>query len=136
MHAAADFSMDTVIVSAERVDGPTPGARVSWNTTVPPECVASVTVEFRTSSHGSVVIPYTTTNTSETEVVQTGLQCNKTYYIRVKITGVSSIGTLNINTMQLAIVGGEVTAYSSWKYKSDNYYSKLCISQIYHTQSE
>ena len=63
MHAAADFSLLTVTVSAESVDGSTPGARVSWSTTVPPECVASVTVEFRTVSSGSEVIPYTTTNT-------------------------------------------------------------------------
>ena len=75
MHAAADLTLRTVTVSAEREDGPTPGARVTWSTTVPPECVASVTVEFRTSSRGSVVRSYTTTSTSETEVIQTGLQC-------------------------------------------------------------
>jgi len=83
MHAAAYFSLLTVTVSAEREDGSTPGARVTWSTTAPPECVASVTVEFRTSSHGSVVSSYTTTNTSETEVIQTGLWCETTYYIRV-----------------------------------------------------
>jgi len=39
MHAAADFSLYTVTASAERVDVSTPGGRVTWNTTVPPECM-------------------------------------------------------------------------------------------------
>ena len=78
MHSiAADFSLHTVTVSAESVDGSTPGARVTWSTTVPPECVASVTVEFRISISGSVVRSYTTTSTSQTEVIQTG--CPTTY---------------------------------------------------------
>ena len=87
--------MRTVTVSAVREDGPTPGARVTWSTTAPPECVASVTVEFRNSSSGSVVRSYTTTSTSETEVIQTGLQCGTTYYIRVEVTGVASLGALS-----------------------------------------
>ena len=92
-------------MSAEREDGPTPGARVTWSTTVPPECVASVTVEFRTSSSGSVVRSYTTTNTSETEVIQTGLQCNTTYYIRVVVSGVASLSTLSSNQVQVYFEG-------------------------------
>jgi len=79
-------------VSAERVDGSTAGARVTWSTTIPPECVASVTVEFRTSRSGSVVRSNTTTNASETEVIQTGLQCFAIYFIRVLVTG-RSLGT-------------------------------------------
>ena len=75
MHAAGQFTLSTVTASAESVDGPTPTARVTWNTTVPPECVVSVRVEFRTSSHGPAVATYTTTNTSQTAVIRTGLQC-------------------------------------------------------------
>ena len=101
--------MRTVTVSAVRVDGPTPGARVTWSTTAPPECVASVTVEFITSSSGSVVRSYTTTSTSETEVIQTGLQCGTTYYIRVEVTGVASLGNLSSDPVQV-FVGGKVTA--------------------------
>ena len=101
MHAAADYSLRTVTVSAEREDGPTPGARVTWSTTVP-ECVASVTVEF---SSGSVVISYTTTSTSETEVIQTGLQCGTTYYIRVVVTGVDSLGTVSSDQVQVYFEG-------------------------------
>ena len=89
-------------MSADREDGPTPGARVTWSTAVPPECVASVTVEF---SSGSVVISYTTTSTSETEVIQTGLQCDTTYYIRVVVTGVDSLGTLSSNQVQVYFEG-------------------------------
>ena len=84
MHAVTQFHFHTVNVSAESVGGSTPGVRVTWNTTVPPECVTSVRVEFRTSSPGPVV---TTTNTSQTEIIQTGLQCGANYYIRVVVTG-------------------------------------------------
>jgi len=110
MHSiAADFSLRTVTVSAESVDGSTPGARVTWSTTVPPECVASVRVEFRTSSSGSVVRSYTPTNTVETEVILTGLQCFITYYIRVRVTGVPSLAALVNNQVQVRI-GGKVTS--------------------------
>ena len=88
MHVVVQFHRSTVTVrSAESVGGSTPGVRVIWNTTIPPECVTSVTVEFRTSSDGPVVATYTTTNTSQTEVLQTGLQCATNYYIRVVVTG-------------------------------------------------
>ena len=49
--------------------------------------MTSVRVEFRTSSYGPVVAAYTTTNTSQTEIIQTGLQCATNYYIRVVVTG-------------------------------------------------
>ena len=87
MYAATQFHFFNVTMSAESVGGSTPGARVTWNTTVPPECVTSVRVEFRTSSPGPVVANYTTTNTSQTEVIQTGLQCATYYYTRVLVTG-------------------------------------------------
>ena len=87
-HAVTQFHFFTVnTVSVESVGGSTPGARITWNTTVPPECVTSVRVEFRTSSPGPVVASNTTTNTSQTEVIQTGLQCATHYYIRVVVTG-------------------------------------------------
>ena len=86
-HTAAQFSLSTVIVSAESVDDSTPGVRVTWCTTVPPDCVTFVRVEFRTSRFGPVVATYTTTNTSQTEVIQTGLQCGANYYTRVVVTG-------------------------------------------------
>ena len=140
MHAAADFSLHTVTVSAEREDGSTPDARVTWSTAVPPECVASVRVEFRTSSSGSVVRYYTTTSTSETEIIQTGLQCGTTYYIRVVVTGVASLGTVTSNQV---FFGGEVTACIPSVIVYDEFcthinFVTLCyaISQIYQPQSE
>ena len=87
MHAVTQFNFFNVTARAESVDGITPGARVAWNSTVPPECVTSVRVEFKLSSGGPAVTNYTTTNTSQTEVIQTGLQCGTYYYIRVLITG-------------------------------------------------
>ena len=85
MHVVVQFHRSTVTVSAESVGGSTPGARVTWNTTLPPECVTSVMVEFRTSRHGPVVATYMTTNTSQTVVIQTGLQCATNYYTRVVV---------------------------------------------------
>ena len=87
MPAVTQFPFSTVILSAESVGGSTPGVRVTWSTKVPPECVTSVRVEFRTSRLGPVVATYTTTNTSQTEVIQTGLQCGTNYYVRVIVTG-------------------------------------------------
>ena len=88
MHAVNQFHFFTVTVNAESVGGSTPGARVTWSTTIPPECVTSVSVEFRIiGSHGPVVATYTTTNTSQTEVIQTGLRCATYYYTRVVVTG-------------------------------------------------
>ena len=88
MHAVAQFDFQTVTVSAESVGGSTPGARVTWNTTVPPGCVTSVRVEFRrTDIHGPLIETYTTTNTSQTEMIQAGLRCSTNYYIRVVVTG-------------------------------------------------
>ena len=106
--AAAQFSLSTVNVSAESVDGPTPAARVTWSTTIPPECVTSVTVDFRTSAQGSVVATYTTTNTSETEFIQTGLRCGTNYYITVVVTGEpsDSIHT-TASSRQVQILTGE-----------------------------
>ena len=49
--------------------------------------MTSVRVEFRLSSSGTVVATNTTTNTSQTEVIQTGLQCITYYYVRVIATG-------------------------------------------------
>ena len=94
-------------MSAESVGGSTPGARVTWSTTLPPECVTSVRVEFRNSTHGSVVATYTTTNTSQTEVIQTGLQCATNYYIAVVVTGETSDGLhLRLSSRQV-LVGGK-----------------------------
>ena len=91
MNAAAQFTLSTVTASAESVDGPTPAARVTWSTTVPPQCVGSVRVEFRIGLRsGPVVATYTTTNASQTEVIQTGLQCATNYYITVVVTGATS----------------------------------------------
>ena len=111
MHAAGQFSLSTVTVSAESVDGPTPAAKVTWSTTVPPECVTSVRVEFRTSRSGTVVATNTTTNTSEAEFVQTGLQCVTNYYITVVVTGVTSDGvqvTWNSRQVRVLVGGKEI----------------------------
>ena len=98
----------TVTVSAESMNGTTPGVRVTWNTTAPLECVTSVTVEFRNESYGPVVATYNTTNASETEILQTGLQCATEYYISVVLNVELNYGisfTLWSGQVQV-IVGG------------------------------
>ena len=109
MHTAADFSSYTAVVNAERVDGQaTPAIRVTW-VIIEPECIALIRVEFRTSSRGSVVRSYTTTDASQTELVESCLQSNTTYYIRVIVTGIGSLGSLR--SAEVAVrAGGKVTA--------------------------
>ena len=114
-HAAAEFSLSTVTVNAEKEDGPVPGARVTWSTTTPSECVTSVQVEFRNSSRGSVEKSCNVTDTSQTEVIQTGLKGNTMYYIRVVVAagdGEFSLGTLMSEEVQV-LTGGKVTAFNN-----------------------
>ena len=83
-----------------------------WNTTAPSECVASVRVDFRTSSHGPVVATNTTNNTSQTEVIQTGLQCGIYYYVSVVVTGETSDGmhaTVSSRPVQVELPGGKIS---------------------------
>ena len=112
MHEVAQFLVSTVTVSAESVDNlATPAARVTWSTTVQPECVTSVRVDFRTNSHGAVVATYNTTNTSQTEVIQTDLQCTTDYFITVVVTGVIFNGihpTLSSRSTQVFIGGNKI----------------------------
>ena len=106
MHAVV-FS--TVTVSAESMNGTTPGVRVTWNTTVPPECVTSVTVEFRNDSHGPVVATYNATNASETEIVQTDLQCATEYYISVVlIAELYYWGYFTLRSEQVQVIVGGI----------------------------
>ena len=94
-------------MNAESVDGPTPAAKVTWSTTIPPQCVASVRVDFRTGSQsGPVVATYTTNSTAETEVIQTGLRCTTNYYIRVVVTGQLSDGSRPTLNSRQVLVGG------------------------------
>ena len=86
-HADARFLSCKLIMSAESVGGSTPGVRVAWNTTVPPECMTSVRVNFQTTPTGGFAAAYTTTNVSQTEIIQTGLQCGASYYVRVVVSG-------------------------------------------------
>ena len=91
---AVQFSLSTTVtVNAEGVDHSTPAIRVTWRTTAPPVCVASVRVDFRTGSpSGDLVATYTTINTSQTEFIQIGLQCITYYYVSVAVTGATSDG--------------------------------------------
>ena len=86
-HADAQFLSSSLTARAKSVGGSTPGVRVTWNTTLPPECMTSVLVNFRTTTNGVLVATYTTTNTSQTKIIQTGLQCATNYYTRVIVIG-------------------------------------------------
>ena len=120
IHAAAQFSLSTITVRAESVDGSTPAARVTWNTTIPPQCVVSVTVEFRTPTARSEATTYTATNTSQTEFIQTGLQCTTYYYITVVVTRALLEGsrpTLSSRQVQV-FVGGNKIVYMRFNYSN------------------
>ena len=99
---------------AESVGGSNPGARVTWSTTLPPECVTSVRVNFRTATNRKLAANYTTTNTSQTEVIQTGLQCGESYYVRVVVSGepthegVPLNQFLSSNELRVSIGGKEI----------------------------
>ena len=86
----------------------TPGVRVTWSTTAPPECVASVKVVFRHSPVGAKVTTYTATNMSGTQVIQSSLQCGTEYYVRVFVVGVKGLGGIQRWSMQKRVyVGGK-----------------------------
>ena len=93
MHAVTQFHFCTVTANAESVG---PGVRVTWSTSVPLGGIKSVRVEFR---KGIVVVATnTTTNASQTEFIQTGLQCATHYQIRVIVTGeINSSVTANLS---------------------------------------
>ena len=97
-------------MNAEGVDHSTPAVRVTWRTTVPPECVASVRVDFRTGSHsGDLVATYGTINTSQTEFIQIGLQCITYYYVSVVVTGATSSDIRwSLNSRSVQVFTGEI----------------------------
>ena len=104
--AASQFGLSTVTMTAEIMDGPTPGVRVTWSTTAPPQCVTSVMVNFRSRS---LVATYTTTNTSETELIQTGLQCTTNYLVTVVVTGATPYGIRpTLRSRQVQVFTGEI----------------------------
>ena len=112
LHSLADFSLsNNVTVNAESVDDPTP-ARVTWSTTIPLECVASVRVEFRTQRQSRNPVATNTTNsTSQTEIIQTDLQCATNYYIRAVVTGVTFNvirPTKSSSTVKVLVGGKEI----------------------------
>ena len=125
MYLAAQFRFSNVTVRAESVDSSTFAVGVTWSIIVPPECVASVTVEFRTGSQsGPLVATYNTTNTSQTEFIQTGLQCTTDYYITVVVTGKTSDGLrprLRSRPVQV-LVGGKGIVCMRF-----NWYSSLMV---------
>ena len=98
-------------MSAESVNGSTPGVRVTWNITVPPDCVALVRVKFRLRLQGEVVSTYNTTNVSETETIQTDLKCGTTYYIRVVVDSENDKGIWKNQRVEEVFVGGKI----NWK---------------------
>ena len=63
--------------------------------------------------HGPVVAAYTTTNTSQTEVIQTGLQCATNYYTMVVVTGGPG-GTQMLSSDVQVLVGGNSVLGIVW----------------------
>ena len=97
--------------------GSTPGVRVTWRTTAPPGCVASVRVNFKRSASQPVVASYTTTNTSGTQVIQNQqLRCGADYYVRVLVNGISSLGgVIQYSAPEHVVVGGKENRVQAYK---------------------
>ena len=102
MYTDLQFLSFNVAARAESVIGSTPGVRVTWNTTLPSNCVASVRVNFETTPTGGLAAANTTTNTSQTEIIQTGLRCGTNYYIRVLVSGKPSYRGVPIDQFLLS----------------------------------
>ena len=112
MHTESQYLSFIVTARAESVGGSTPGVRVTWNTTVPTQCVTSVTVNFRAAANGVLVATNTTTNMSQTEIIQTGLRCGTSYYIRAIVVGEPryqgvSVEQVLISTQVQVLIGGK-----------------------------
>ena len=103
--------VSTVDASAVSVDHSTPALRVTWRTAIPSQCVTSVKVEFRTQSSGPPALTNTTNSTSQTEVIQTGLQCGENYFVIVVVSGATSNGVAferNSNQVEVRVRGKEL----------------------------
>lgn len=67
-------------MSAVRKDDGSPGAKVKWNITIPPECISSVTVYSLYKAH------HTPPNIMQTdEATLSGLLCDTMYNFRVTV---------------------------------------------------
>ena len=132
--ADVQFLSSNLTVRAESVRGSTPGARVTWSTTLPPECVTSVSVNFRTTTTRVLAAANTTTSTSQTEVIQTGLQCGTSYYIRVVVSGepinqgVPKLQLLFSSQVQLFIKGKEIACMRVQSQKPDGTWLFHCTA--------
>ena len=144
MHAVTQFHFRTVTVSAEYVSGSTSGVSVAWNTTLPPECVSFVTVNFRTTctTNGVLVATYTTNSTeSPTEIIQTGLRCATSYYIRVVVAGEARYQGglleqfLSSSPVRVFVRGEEIVCIGM-KFQSQQLDGGCVIVQIYQPQLE
>ena len=106
-------------MSAEGVNG---SVGVAWNITAPPECVASVRVEFRTRPdvRQPAVSTNTTNNASQTALIQTDLQCGSFYYVNLVVTGKSLDGIrpkVSSRQVQVELPGGKVS-YCKYAWES------------------
>lgn len=74
------FIVGSIHMSAVRNDDRSAGAKIKWNTTIPPECISSVTVVSQISEH------YTPPNIMQTdEATLSGLQCDTIYNFWVRV---------------------------------------------------
>ena len=106
----AGFGAWPVIMSAVRNDDGSPGARLKWNTTIPLDCIISVTVISQYSDDD-----YTPSTIMQTdEATLSDLRCDATYQFRVSVSvsvrleNITVRTTVNSNILPLR-VGGTYT---------------------------
>lgn len=71
----------TYITSAVPHDVGSPGVRIAWNTTIPPQCIQLIKVNNETD------VLYTTINAIQMEAILSDLHCDRRYNIHITIEG-------------------------------------------------
>jgi len=94
----------SIHMSAVRNDDRSAGAKIKWNTTIPPECISSVTVVSQFPADD-----YTPPNIMQTdEATLSGLRCDTIYNFRVRVrrrlhTDVNPAATSNIVSVHVGV---------------------------------
>ena len=93
-------------MSAVRNDDRSAGAKVKWNTTIPPECISSVTVYSQFHDKD-----YTPPNIMQTdEVTLSGLHCDTMYNFRVRVRRRYLLRNISVTSNNVSVhVGGTYT---------------------------
>jgi len=87
-----------VITSAVRHDDGSPGVKVKWTTTIPPECILNVTVWSQYGDH------HTSTNVTQTdEATLSDLRCDTQYDLALRVYHLPTRSAVFSNTVSVYV---------------------------------